>query len=75
MTLRTVHLKNGQATVRAGATLLYDSDPMAEERETHIKASAFLGATLDSKRLVLEKLADLEDKVTAILDRLPPKER
>ena len=49
MTLRTVHLKNGQATVRAGATLLYDSDPMAEERETHIKASAFLGATLDSK--------------------------
>ena len=36
---------------------------------------AILGATLDSKRLVLEKLADLEDKVTAILDRLPPKER
>ncbi|MBC8257991.1 MAG: anthranilate synthase component I [SAR324 cluster bacterium] len=49
MTLRTVHLKNGQATVRAGATLLYDSDPAAEERETHIKASAFLGATLGSK--------------------------
>jgi anthranilate synthase len=49
MTLRTVHLKNGQATVRAGATLLYDSDPATEERETHIKASAFLGATLGSK--------------------------
>ena len=49
MTLRTVHLKNGRATVRAGATLLYDSDPATEERETHIKASAFLGATLGSK--------------------------
>jgi anthranilate synthase len=32
--------------VRAGATLLYDSEPAAEERETRIKASAFLGATL-----------------------------
>ncbi len=46
MTLRTIQLKNGKATVRAGATLLYDSDPSAEERETHIKASAFLEATL-----------------------------
>ena len=46
MTLRTVHLKDGAATVRAGATLLYDSDPEAEERETRIKASAFLEATL-----------------------------
>jgi anthranilate synthase len=46
MTLRTVHLENGLASVRAGATLLYDSDPATEERETHIKASAFLAATL-----------------------------
>ena len=36
---------------------------------------AILGATLDGKRQITEKLADLEDKVTAILDRLPPKER
>jgi len=50
MTLRTVHLKNGQATVRAGATLLYDSDPSREEKETHIKASAFLEATLGIKK-------------------------
>jgi len=49
MTLRTVHLKNGEAAVRAGATLLYDSDPETEERETQIKASAFLEATLGSK--------------------------
>ena len=54
MTLRTVHLKNGEATVRAGATLLYDSDPETEERETQIKASAFLGATLGSKPAVSE---------------------
>jgi anthranilate synthase len=46
MTLRTVHLERGLATVRAGATLLYDSDPASEERETRIKASAFLSATL-----------------------------
>jgi anthranilate synthase len=54
MTLRTVHLKNGRASVRAGATLLYDSDPATEERETHIKASAFLGATLGSKPVAAE---------------------
>ena len=46
MTLRTVHLNNGMATVRAGATLLYESDPHAEENETRVKASAFLEATL-----------------------------
>ena len=51
MTLRTVHLEKGLATVRAGATLLYDSDPVAEERETRIKASAFLEATLGHKAL------------------------
>ena len=32
--------KDGVAQVRVGATLLYDSDPDAEERETHLKASA-----------------------------------
>ncbi|HEX3597113.1 MAG TPA: anthranilate synthase component I, partial [Polyangiaceae bacterium] len=44
LTLRTVRLKDGVAEVRAGATLLYDSDPEAEERETRLKASAFLDA-------------------------------
>ena len=42
LTLRTAHIRNGVATVRAGATLLYDSDPESEERETHIKARALL---------------------------------
>jgi anthranilate synthase len=44
LTLRTVRLSAGQAEVRAGATLLYDSDPELEERETQVKASAFLDA-------------------------------
>ncbi|HEX7668152.1 MAG TPA: anthranilate synthase component I, partial [Polyangiaceae bacterium] len=44
LTLRTVRLKEGVAEVRAGATLLYDSVPELEERETRVKASAFLDA-------------------------------
>ena len=44
LTLRTVHITDGTARVRVGATLLYDSDPDAEERETHVKASALLDA-------------------------------
>ena len=44
LTLRTIRVKDGIAEVRAGATLLYDSDPDAEEAETELKASAFLDA-------------------------------
>ncbi|MBO6816255.1 MAG: anthranilate synthase component I [Rhizobiaceae bacterium] len=44
LTLRTVRIKDGIAEVRAGATLLYDSDPDEEERETELKASAMLAA-------------------------------
>ncbi|MEN3791451.1 anthranilate synthase [Fulvimarina sp. MAC3] len=44
LTLRTIRLKDGIAEVRAGATLLFDSDPEAEEAETELKASALLGA-------------------------------
>ncbi|GAA3163369.1 anthranilate synthase [Planomonospora alba] len=44
LTLRTAQIRGGVATVRAGATLLFDSDPDAEERETELKASALLGA-------------------------------
>jgi anthranilate synthase len=39
--IRTVHLKDGIATYPAGATLLYDSEPEAEERETRLKATGF----------------------------------
>ncbi len=44
LTLRTIRLIAGQAEIRVGATLLWDSDPQAEEEETELKASAFLGA-------------------------------
>jgi anthranilate synthase len=44
LTLRTIRIQDGIAEVRVGATLLYDSDPDEEERETHVKASAFLDA-------------------------------
>ena len=44
LTLRTVQIRNGAAEVRAGATLLVDSDPNAEEEETRLKAAALLDA-------------------------------
>lgn len=44
LTLRTIRIENGVAEVRAGATLLYDSDPDAEEAETTLKASALIDA-------------------------------
>ena len=44
LTLRTIRIKDGVAEVRAGATLLYDSDPDEEEAETELKASAMRAA-------------------------------
>ncbi len=44
LTLRTIRVLDGVAEVRAGATLLYDSDPPAEEAETELKASALVDA-------------------------------
>src|SRR4029077_13247422 len=41
ITIRTTYLRDGIAKYPAGATLLYDSDPAAEERETRIKATGF----------------------------------
>jgi anthranilate synthase len=48
LTLRTVRVHNGVAEVRAGATLLYDSSPPAEELETELKASAMIDAIVQS---------------------------
>ncbi len=44
LTLRTIRIANGVAEMRVGATLLYDSDPDAEEQETKLKAEAFINA-------------------------------
>src|SRR5579885_3014478 len=39
--IRTTYLRNGIATYPVGATLLYDSVPAMEERETRLKATGF----------------------------------
>jgi anthranilate synthase len=44
LTLRTIRIKDGVGEVRAGATLLFDSDPHAEEAECRLKASALFAA-------------------------------
>jgi anthranilate/para-aminobenzoate synthase component I len=40
--IRTAHIKNGRFSVRVGATLLYDSVPNDEYKETENKAKALL---------------------------------
>jgi anthranilate synthase len=44
ITIRTAHLKDGYANYSAGATILYDSEPAAEEAETRLKATGFFRA-------------------------------
>jgi anthranilate synthase len=41
ITIRTVHLKDGEARYRVGASLVYDSVPEEEAAETHTKAASF----------------------------------
>lgn len=50
LTLRTIRVKNGIAEIRAGATLLIDSDPIEEEKETRLKASALIDAVRGYKQ-------------------------
>jgi anthranilate synthase len=50
LTLRTAHISGGVAAVRAGATLLFESDPMAEERETELKARALLETLAEAQQ-------------------------
>ena len=66
LTLRTIRVKEGVAEVRAGATLLHDSDPDAEEAETELKASALLDAI--NRPSVSE---DMLDVTSAILPTVP----
>ncbi len=58
LTLRTVRMKGGIAEIRAGATLLYDSDPQAEDDECHLKASALFSA-LRAEPLAAQQAARL----------------
>jgi anthranilate synthase len=53
--IRTTYLREGIATYPAGATLLYDSVPEQEERETRLKATGFfrlLGPKAEQERPV-----------------------
>jgi anthranilate synthase len=53
--IRTTYLRDGIATYPAGATLLYDSVPEQEERETRLKATGFfrlLGPKAEQERPV-----------------------
>lgn len=57
LTLRTIRIKDGVAEIRAGATLLFDSDPQEEEAETELKASAMIAAVREAQKVneVVEK--------------------
>ena len=50
LTLRTVQFMEGMAEIRAGATLLFESNPEEEEQETRLKASALINAVRHDKR-------------------------
>ena len=59
ITIRTVHLENGIASVRVGSTILCDSGPDAEERETRTKAAAFINAVIGAGLSVEEPRAPI----------------
>jgi anthranilate synthase component 1 len=51
ITIRTVVMRDGVATLQAGAGIVADSDPSAEERETEAKAGALFEALRLASRL------------------------
>jgi anthranilate synthase len=58
LTLRTAHISGGIAAVRVGATLLFDSDPAEEERETALKARALLETLAEAAKSEYGRPAD-----------------
>src|SRR5689334_7423089 len=56
--IRTTYLRDGLASYPVGATLLYDSVPELEERETRLKATGFfrtLGAATAAPAFTVER--------------------
>jgi anthranilate synthase len=55
--IRTTYLRDGMASYPVGATLLYDSVPAMEERETRLKATGFFrtlgGSSIGAAELVM----------------------
>jgi anthranilate synthase len=58
--IRTAYLRDGIARYPVGATLLYDSVPAMEERETRLKATGFFRA-----------LGEAQEKPTVTVEREP----
>ncbi len=57
ITIRTLVVRAGETSVTAGAGIVADSDPAAEERETENKAAALLAAVALAERLEEEEPA------------------
>ncbi|HEY6740500.1 MAG TPA: chorismate-binding protein, partial [Actinopolymorphaceae bacterium] len=72
LTLRAAQIRDGIASVRVGATLLSDSDPDEEERETHLKAAALFdvlatpSTTSEPSRVGTSGAADAEAPGTGL---------
>jgi anthranilate synthase len=56
LTLRTIQLKDSIASVRVGATVLYDSEPSAEAQETITKAAALFQTLRSSQNKNINKV-------------------
>lgn len=71
ITLRSAEVRNGIASIRAGATILYGSDPKLEEEETRNKAAAFLNALKETKstnKTVKKEISTKKDKKVFLID-------
>ena len=58
ITIRTVVLQDGQAHVQAGAGIVADSKPDAEERETRSKAGAVIAAVRAAEQLATDRAGE-----------------
>ena len=74
LTLRTAHIRGQVAAVRTGATLLFDSDPAAEEAETAMKARALLEVLAEAGAMGQGSHSDSENGTLAG-SALAPSER
>jgi len=67
ITIRTVHLEDGVAHYRVGATLHYDSIPELEQKEVLIKSTSFFAALLKDKTKPKEPIVMSLEKKRKVL--------
>lgn len=67
LTLRTIRINNGIAEVRVGATLLHDSDPVLEDQECQLKASALLSVLQSETPSLAKELSELPEASPSVL--------